>query len=109
MGIFKKGRPSRHDPPNRSGVYRLRDKATGNIDYIGETSNLKRRIGEHFRSDKPVSRDTHHAEWQVADGRSTSGTRREHERRKIDEHNPTLNRKRGGGGKHATRSSSKES
>ena len=109
MGIFKKGRPSRHDPPNRSGVYRLRDKATGNIDYIGETSNLKRRIGEHFRSDKPVSPETHHFEWQVADRRSTSRTRREHERRKIDEHNPTLNRKRGGGGKHATRSSSKES
>lgn len=99
MSIFKPGRPSRQKPPEKPRLYRFKNKDTGKIDYIGETSNLKRRIGEHLRSDKPVSTESHHAEWKIADGRSTSRTRRVHERRKIDQHNPFLNRRRGGGGK----------
>ncbi len=72
MGIFRRGRPSRQAPPHKPGLYRFRDRNTGEIDYIGETVNLAHRIGEHFRSPKPVSPKTHHAEWQMADGRSTS-------------------------------------
>lgn len=40
-------------------------------------------------------------EYKVADGRSTSKTRREHERQKIKEHNPTLNKSIGGEGRRA--------
>lgn len=82
-------------------MYRFRNRDTGDIDYIGETSNLKRRIGEHLRSDRSVSPDTHHEEWQVADGRSSSRTRRAHEMDKIDQHKPRLNKRRGGGGRRA--------
>ena len=103
MGIFKQGRPSRQKPPRRSGLYRFRNKRTGTVDYLGETSDLLRRIGEHFRSDSPVSPGTHHAEWQAADGRSTSRTRRQHESRKIDQLNPSMNRRRGGGGRTSRR------
>ena len=47
MGIFKRGRPSQQTPPAKSGLYYLRNKRTGDVDYVGETSNLKRRKAEH--------------------------------------------------------------
>ena len=103
MGIFRRGRPNRQSPPSKPGLYRFVDKLTGTIDYIGETSDLNRRIGEHFRSSKPISPETHHAEWQGADGRSTSRTRRQHERFKIDQANPPMNRRGGGGGRRSGR------
>ena len=40
-------------------------------------------------------------EYQVADGRSTSHTRREHEKKKIKEHDPVLNKSKGGEGRPA--------
>ncbi len=101
MSIYKPGRPSRQEPPNTEGEYRWVNKDTKDIDYIGETSDLDRRKAEHERSEKPVSSDTHHFEWQKADGRSTSNTRRDHEREKIKEHNPPLNQRAGGGGRKA--------
>lgn len=38
-------------------------------------------------------------EYKVADGRATSKTRREHERQKIKQHNPILNKSKGGEGR----------
>ena len=102
MSIFRRGRPSRKDPPNGPGIYRFRNKLTGEIDYIGEAADIARRIVTHLRSTKPVSLDTHHVEWQAADGRSTSRTRREHERVKINKHKPRLNKRGGGGGRRAS-------
>ncbi len=101
MGTYKKGRPSRQQPSASPGEYRWRNRETGGVDYVGETSNLSRRKNQHERSDKPVSSDTHHYEWQHADGRSTSNTRREHERSKIEQHKPSFNQRSGGGGRNA--------
>ena len=101
MGIFKRGRPSRQSPPSGPGLYRWVEKATGSIAYIGESNDLRRRMREHERSDKPWSRDTHHYEWKRADGRSSSQTRREHEKAKIQKHQPRGNRNGGGGGRKA--------
>ena len=103
MSIFRRGRPSRQKPPNRPGIYRFRNKLTGEVDYIGEAVDIARRIVTHIRSPKPVSRDTHYVEWQTADRRSTSRTRREHERVKINKHKPLLNKRGGGGGRRANR------
>ena len=103
MSIFRRGRPSRQDPPNAPGIYRFICKLTGRVDYIGEASDIARRIVTHLRSTKPVSIETHHIEWQAADGRSTSRTRREHERAKINKHKPRLNKRGGGGGRRANR------
>ena len=103
MSIFRRGRPSRQAPPNGPGIYRFRNKLTGEIDYIGEAVDIARRIVTHLRSTKPVSLNTHHVEWQAADGRSTSRTRREHERVKINKHKPLLNKRGGGGGRKASR------
>ncbi len=42
-------------------------------------------------------------EWKKADGRSTSNTRREHEQKKIAQHNPPLNKSKGGEGRKASK------
>ena len=103
MGDFKRGRPSRQDPPHKLGLYRFRNKDTDEIDYIGESGDIKYRIGQHLRNGDVFSGETHHVEWQAAQDGSTSLTRREHERLKIDQHKPRLNRRRGGGGRRSKR------
>ena len=111
MSIYKPGRPAKynpttsagHKPPKAPGEYRIRS-GSGDILYIGETCNLARRTGEHIRSGKlPTGEGGGTIEYQVADGRSTSRTRREHERDKISQHQPTLNRSGGGEGRPAGR------
>ena len=101
MSMYKKGRPSRQDPPKTAGKYQYRNKKTGEIEYIGETANLARRMKQHEVSDNSLSRKTHDAEWKVADGRSSSKTRRKHEQDSINKHNPKLNKRQGGGGRKA--------
>ena len=106
MSIYKPGRPNKFDPfsgkgnlpPSRPGEYRTRD-AAGELAYIGETSDLRRRMREHCSSGKLPDGGTF--EWKQADGRSTSNTRRIHEREKIGQHNPPLNRSKGGEGRPA--------
>lgn len=110
MAIYKPGRPNKYNPttgagqrpPARPGEYRMRD-TSGAVTYIGETNNLARRTGEHIRSGKlptgPGGGGT--IEYQIADGRSTSHTRRAHEQRSIAKHQPPLNRSRGGEGRPA--------
>lgn len=112
MSVYKPGRPNKYNPttgagqkpPAKPGEYCIRD-GQGAISYIGETNNLARRTKEHIRSGKL---SVGHAgagtiEYQVADGRSTSNTRRAHERMKIAQHQPPLNRSRGGEGRPAGR------
>lgn len=110
MSVYKPGRPTKYNPttgagqkpPSRPGEYRIRDDS-GDITYIGETNNLSRRTGEHIRSGKLPAGNCCNStiEYKVADGRSTSATRREHERQKIEQHNPPLNKSRGGEGRPA--------
>ena len=110
MSIYKTGRPNKYNPfsgtgqkpPNKPGEYRIRD-SFGIITYIGETNNLARRTGEHIRSGKlPVREGCNNTiEYMVADGRSTSHTRRVHEQYSIKKHHPTLNKSKGGEGRPA--------
>lgn len=110
MSIYKPGRPAKYNPttnsgnkpPHAAGEYRIRDMA-GNITYIGETNNLSRRTQEHIRSGKlPVGKECESTiEYMIADGRSTSHTRRLHEQHSITKHNPLLNKSRGGEGRPA--------
>ncbi len=112
MGIYKSGRPAKYNPttgmgtlpPAVPGEYRIRDRS-GKIIYIGETCSLRRRMREHIRSGKlPTgSAQAGTFEYQAADRRSSSRTRREHERQKINRHSPALNKSRGGEGRPAGR------
>lgn len=107
MSIYKPGRPSKYDPftgkgsppPSAPGEYRIRD-AAGSIAYVGETNDLRRRMGEHLRHGKLAQEETRGGtlEWKTADGRSSSRTRRQHEQAKIARHDPPaepLRRRRG--------------
>lgn len=111
MCTYQPGRPTKYNPttgsgtkpPAKPGEYRIRD-SSGVIIYIGETNDLARRMAEHIRSGKlPVGPNAGTFEFQIADGRSTSRTRREHERKKIAEHQPELNKSKGGEGRPAGR------
>ena len=59
MGTYKKGRPFKYDPssgkgnkpPAVAGEYRIRDE-NGDIVYVGESNNLRRRMNQHIRSGK---------------------------------------------------------
>ena len=99
MGIFKRGRPSKQDPPKEPGIYSFRNKATGENDYVGETSNLQHRKREH--ADTGKLGPEHDFEWKAADRRSTSRTRRETEKERIGKEGPSLNKRSGGGGRWA--------
>lgn len=97
--LYKPGRPSKQEPPEKPGEYRWRNKETGCIDYYGEACNLKRRAYQHEHSEKPVGRETHDFEWKQADGRFSVEARRDHERAKIEQHKPSLNQRAGGAGR----------
>lgn len=112
MSIYKPGRPNKYNPmtqigskpPKAPGEYRIRDKE-GNITYVGETSDLNRRMCQHACGGK-LSNERNAGgtfEWKQADGRSSSVTRRIHEREKIAQHNPVLNSSKGGEGRKASR------
>lgn len=47
--LFGPGRPSQGDPPREPGLYRLIRKDTGEVIYIGQASNLAKRIWEHWK------------------------------------------------------------
>lgn len=108
MSVYKPGRPVKYTPstsagnkpPALPGEYRIRSADSG-ILYIGETDDLLRRMGEHVRSGKLAAGCSF--EYQTADGRSSSRTRREHERAKIKQHQPPLNKSKGGEGRPAGR------
>jgi len=107
MGIYSSGRPKKVHVsdglgklPHAAGEYRHRN-AEGEITYIGETNDIRRRSREHLHTGK--LKETDSVEYKLADGRSTSRTRRIHEQEKIRQHNPSLNRSVGGEGRIAKR------
>lgn len=109
MAIYKLGRPRKYNPstgagqkpPAKPGEYRIRYSGMGEIVYIGETNNISRRMKEHIRNGKlPTGQGCEATiEYKVADGRSSSATRRAHERSKIRQHHPALNQSKGGEGR----------
>lgn len=116
MSTYKPGRPFKYHPatkkgskpPPKAGLYRIRSPQ-GRMLYIGETCDLARRIREHIRSGK-ISVDPacpSVVEFQIADCRSTSRTRRIHERKKIARYKPSLNKSRGGEGRTVPRRASR--
>ena len=110
MSIYKVGRPTKYTPatnkgtppPNRPGEYRITTPDRG-IVYVGETNNLNRRMREHANKGKLSNCPNGSFEYKTADGRSTSVTRRKHERDKIEKHKPALNNSSGGEGRKASR------
>jgi hypothetical protein len=105
MGTYKRGRYTKVRPgekiPNKPGAERWVSKKTGKVVYQGESSNIGNRIAQQKRDKMPYIRGNYEAQYKVADGRSTSNTRRQHEKKKIAEHNPRFNKSSGGEGRRA--------
>lgn len=84
--------------PSDPGIYRHRDNATGSVDYVGQTGNLRTRNMQHQTSGKfdPNSQTIEY-------GRCREGTSRDDwcrtERAHIEKHNPPGNTYRGGNGR----------
>lgn len=104
-GIYAPGRGREYDYldvdqiPREMGTYRVLQKVDSgrNIVYIGISVNLRRRIKEHqrtenFKPDEIVA-------IKIANSGTTYEELCEHERKKIEIHNPIRNRKGGGGGR----------
>ena len=100
MFPYKAGRPFRYDPaakkgktpPACPGEYRIRN-ARRELQYIGETNDLSRRMKEHIASGK-LPLDGSVFDYMPADGRSASRTRRAHEQRSIKKHAPPAQNRR---------------
>ena len=102
--VYRPGRYKRTGAdgmPSKPGAYRARSKKTDEVVYHGEAANLRSRDSQHSRDKSPHKRGNYYTEYKVADGRSTSNTRRKHEKRKIRQHQPKFNRRQGGGGRKA--------
>lgn len=115
---YSPGRPKRWKrgetkvPPRTAGEYRLVDKTTGAPLYIGETSDVQRRLTQHTRpAQRPTRTDKsnrfdpskHRVEFKAAKLGATTGDRRAHERSKIVQHKPPWNRDGGGSGRKTTK------
>ena len=87
--------------PTKPGAERYVSKKTKKVVYQGETSNLRSRISKQKSDKMPYTRGNYQPQYKVADGRSTSNTRRKHEKAKIQQHRPKFNKKAGGGGRKA--------
>ena len=103
MGIVKQGRPKVYrpgdvKPPPKPALYNIFDPK-GKLLYSGETSNVGRRASEHERSGVLPTSGT--LTYQEVDGRSTSRTRREIEKQRIEQNTPPLNKSTGGEGRPA--------
>lgn len=65
---FGVGRYSRGSPPNVPGVYRYVSKRSGDIDYVGQAVDLRKRYLEHLRggrgNEPKLDPVTHHFDWK---------------------------------------------
>ncbi len=106
MNLYKPGRPKEVHPldgeknkiPPKKGEYRIMGKDNKKPVYVGVTNNLRRRAGEHMNSGK--LNDEHPVfAFKIADGRASQSRINDHERAKIKQHKPTLNKRGGGAGR----------
>lgn len=106
MQLYKSGRPKEIHPldaglsaiPSKKGEYRIMGTDSKKPAYVGVTNNLQRRAGEHINSGK-INDEHPIFAFKVADGRASQSSMNDHERRKIKQHDPELNRRGGGAGR----------
>ena len=104
MSVYKSGRPNKYapnakkgkEPPSEPGEYRIRIESE--IAYIGTSANMKNRMNAHVKSGK-IANESDTFEWKQADKRYSDQSRKEHEKKKITQHKPLLNKSSGGEGR----------
>lgn len=84
--------------PDSPGVYRHRNKETREVDYVGQTDNLRKRTQEHARTGKLDTEKQY-----VQYGESKSGSSKDNlcktEKDHIARHKPSGNKTKGGNGR----------
>jgi hypothetical protein len=85
-------------PPKSKGEYRILDGTTKKPVYIGVTKNLDRRMHEHMKTGK-INESNSIFAYKTADGRASQQRLNDHERAKIEKHDPELNQRAGGAGR----------
>jgi excinuclease UvrABC nuclease subunit len=86
------------DMPNAPGIYRHVDRITGEVNYIGQTGNLRQRTYQHTHDGK-FNPATQRVEYSVAYPDATRDDLCQGEVRHIAKHQPSGNSTRGGNGR----------
>lgn len=84
--------------PSEPGMYRHRNKQTGEIEYIGQTNNLRKRQQEHAREGRYDPR-TQYVQYGIAKSGSTKDDLLQTEKNHISRHKPKGNTTAGGNGR----------
>ncbi|WP_434528783.1 hypothetical protein [Vibrio sp. K4] len=84
--------------PQEPGMYRHVNKQTGEIDYVGQTDNLRVRQQQHARDGK-LNTSTHDVHYSVARNSATKDDLCETEKDHIKRNKPSGNKTKGGNGK----------
>ena len=84
--------------PDSPGVYRHVNKRTGEVEYVGQTENLRVRQQQHVRSGK-LDPEKQWVEYSEAKPSATKDDLRNTERQHVERHDPSGNIYRGGNGR----------
>lgn len=84
--------------PKEPGMYRHRNKITNEIDYVGQTNNIRKRQQEHTRSGK-LNPDTQYVQYGTCRDGSSKDTMLQTEKNHIKRHKPSGNSTGGGNGR----------
>ena len=84
--------------PDSPGVYRHVNKRTGEVEYVGQTENLRVRQQQHVRSGK-LDPEKQWVEYSEAKASATKDDLRNTERQHVERHDPSGNIYRGGNGR----------
>lgn len=88
--------------PAEPGIYRHVNKKSGEVDYVGQTDNIRKRQQEHAREGKlnPVEQ---RIAWAQARSNATRESLLKTEKDHISRHNPSGNTYKGGNGRRGGR------
>lgn len=84
--------------PHSPGIYRHINKETGDVDYVGQTDDLRRRQQEHARSGK-LETDKQYVQYGVAKSSASKDDLCKTEVDHIARHKPSGNTTKGGNGR----------
>ena len=97
--LYKPGIPTEVRPLSESETGTVNTAlSTREIEYVGVSNNLIRRMREHIRSGK-LGGDNDIFAYKAAEGRASQAHINDHEHEKIEQHNPPINRRTGGAGR----------
>jgi len=84
--------------PEKPGEYRHINRNTGEIEYVGQTDNLRKRQQEHARNGK-LNTENQYVAYKEAKANATKDDLLNTEKDHIKRHNPSGNKTEGGNGR----------